>query len=176
VTLVVRVASPPPAVTIITNDEYGTACAEGESASGSPVTTAVGPIPVLSISKTDNPDPVAAGNLLTYTIVVQNIGNADATGVTISDTVPASTTFVSADSGGLLVGDQVQWTGKTVSATGSLTVRFTVQVNGPPDGPPIVNWYYGVKCAEVPTPVMGAPVTTWRRKPSQPSHPSTLAW
>jgi len=102
---------------------------------------------------------------------VQNAGTADATDVTITDTVPAHTTFVSADSGGSLVGDQVQWTGKTVGAGGSLTVRFTVRVESAPDGPPIVNGDYGARCAQVPTPVMGAPVTTWRRKPSQPSVP-----
>jgi uncharacterized repeat protein (TIGR01451 family) len=170
VTLVVRVANPLPDVAII-NDDYSITNAEGESASGSSVTTTVEPAPLLSISKTDSPDPVAAGGLLTYTIVVQNDGGADATDVTITDTVPASTTFFSADSGGSLVGDQVQWTGKMVSATGSLTVTFVVQVNGPPDGPPIINWSYGAKCAQVPTPVMGPAVTTWRDEPSEPSHP-----
>jgi hypothetical protein len=65
----------------------------------------------------------------------------------------------------------VEWTGKTVGAGGSLTVRFTVQVEGAPDGPPIVNREYGVTCAEVPTPVMGPPVTTWRRVPGRPSTP-----
>jgi uncharacterized repeat protein (TIGR01451 family) len=171
VTLVVRVDSLLPAGTVITNADYGATCAEGEIASGSPVTTAVQPVPVLRISKADSPDPVAAGDPLTYTITVQNVGYAGATGVTISDTLPSSTTFVSADSGGTLVGDQVQWTGKTVGAGDSLTVRFTVQVEGPPDGPPIVNWYYGAKCAEVPTPVMGPPVTTWRQVPGRPSTP-----
>ena len=171
VTLIVRVDSLLPAGTVITNAGYGVACAEGEIASGSPVTTAVQPIPVLRISKADSPDPVAAGDLLTYTLTVENVGYASATGVTVSDTLPTSTTFVSADSGGALVGDQVKWTGQTVGAGDSLAVRFTVQVEGAPDGPPIVNREYGVTCAEAPTRVMGPAVTTWRRVPGQPSTP-----
>ncbi len=51
----------------------------------------------LSIAISDLPDPVIAGNVLTYTVTVTNInGNATATGVTLSDTLPAGTTFASA--------------------------------------------------------------------------------
>jgi uncharacterized repeat protein (TIGR01451 family) len=171
VRFVVRLDSNLPGGALIVNDDYGVTSAEGASASGEPVTTAVDPVPVLSIAKQDSPDPVAAGALLTYTLVVSNTGYADATDVTITDTLPASASFVSADSGGVLVGDQVQWTGKTVPAGDSLTAGFVVQVEGAPDGPPIVNWTYGVKCAEAPEPVLGPPVTTWRTVPSQPSQP-----
>ena len=63
------------------------------------------------------------------------------------------------------------WTGKTVSAGDSLTVVLILRVDGPSDGPPIVNWNYGVRCAEAPAPVMGAAVTTWRDQSSDSSHP-----
>ena len=51
----------------------------------------------LSITKMDAPDPVFSGGPdLTYTITVENAGPDPATGVTLSDTLPAGVTFVSA--------------------------------------------------------------------------------
>ncbi len=50
----------------------------------------------LSIGKVADPDPAVAGGLLTYNIVINNEGPSDAAEVTITDTLPLSTTFVSA--------------------------------------------------------------------------------
>ena len=50
----------------------------------------------LSVTKTDSPDPVTEGNLLTYTLTVSNAGPDDATNVVLTDTLPGSVTFVSA--------------------------------------------------------------------------------
>jgi uncharacterized repeat protein (TIGR01451 family) len=52
----------------------------------------------LSISKSDSPDPVFAGQQLTYTLSVSNDGPADATGVTVTDQLPDGVTFNSASS------------------------------------------------------------------------------
>jgi uncharacterized protein len=49
----------------------------------------------LSVTKTDTPDPVIAGTNLSYTITAANAGPSDATTATLSDTLPAGTTFVS---------------------------------------------------------------------------------
>jgi uncharacterized repeat protein (TIGR01451 family) len=49
----------------------------------------------LATSKADNPDPVPPGGSITYDIVVFNNGPDAATGVTLSDTLPAGTTFLS---------------------------------------------------------------------------------
>jgi uncharacterized repeat protein (TIGR01451 family) len=49
----------------------------------------------LSVTKTDSPDPVVAGSQLTYTITVTNAGPSTADAVSISDQLPAGTSFVS---------------------------------------------------------------------------------
>jgi uncharacterized repeat protein (TIGR01451 family) len=51
----------------------------------------------LSLTKTDSPDPVTVGQTLTYTITVQNNGPANATDVTVVDTLPNSVDFISAN-------------------------------------------------------------------------------
>jgi len=54
----------------------------------------------LAITKTAAPNPVQAGNNLTYTVTVINNGPTDpATGVTMTDSLPAGVTFVSATPG-----------------------------------------------------------------------------
>jgi uncharacterized repeat protein (TIGR01451 family) len=50
----------------------------------------------LSLTKTDSPDPVAAGGALTYTIKVANAGPNAATGVVVTDDLPKGVSFVSA--------------------------------------------------------------------------------
>ena len=50
----------------------------------------------LSVTKADSADPSALGDNLTYTVTVTNNGPALATGVTLTDTLPAFVTFVSA--------------------------------------------------------------------------------
>lgn len=52
----------------------------------------------LSVVKSDSPDPVSKGTQLTYSIVITNNGPGTATGVQLSDTLPASVQLVSAAS------------------------------------------------------------------------------
>jgi len=54
------------------------------------------PAPDVVVTMSDSPDPVTFGSNLTYTITVTNIGELPATGVTLTDTLPAGATFVSA--------------------------------------------------------------------------------
>jgi uncharacterized repeat protein (TIGR01451 family) len=53
----------------------------------------------LTLTKTDSPDPVTAGDDLTYTLTVGNSGPSTAVDVVVTDTIPAQTTFVSAVGG-----------------------------------------------------------------------------
>ena len=50
--------------------------------------------PRLSINKSSNSDSVLPGGTITYTIVVSNDGNTNATGAILSDTLPVDTNFV----------------------------------------------------------------------------------
>ncbi len=51
---------------------------------------------VLSVTKVDTPDPVTAGNLLTYTATATNAGPDSAANLAISDPLPTGTVFISA--------------------------------------------------------------------------------
>jgi uncharacterized repeat protein (TIGR01451 family) len=46
----------------------------------------------LSVTKSDTPDPVAAGGLVTYHIIVENTGPDSAFDIEVVDTIPAGTT------------------------------------------------------------------------------------
>jgi uncharacterized repeat protein (TIGR01451 family) len=52
----------------------------------------------LSITKSGSPNPVVSGNQLTYTITVTNNGPQNATGVTVTDPLPATVHFNSVSS------------------------------------------------------------------------------
>src|SRR6266498_896683 len=54
----------------------------------------------LGVTKAGSPDPVLAGNDLTYTITVTNNGPDDASSVTVTDNLPSEVTFVSCNSTG----------------------------------------------------------------------------
>jgi uncharacterized repeat protein (TIGR01451 family) len=53
-----------------------------------------GPTADLLIGKSDDADPVLAGDSLTYTITVTNVGPETAQNVVVTDTLPAGVTFV----------------------------------------------------------------------------------
>ena len=85
----------------------------------------------LSITKTDSPDPVIAGNDLTYTIVVTNNGPNQATAATVTDTIPTGTTFVSITSSqGTRTGTTTRTCNLGVIDAGSFaTITLVVNVN-----------------------------------------------
>jgi uncharacterized repeat protein (TIGR01451 family) len=50
--------------------------------------------PALQIAKIDDPDPVRAGELLTYTVVVSNVGDGSALGILTFEDLPRFVTYV----------------------------------------------------------------------------------
>ena len=82
----------------------------------------------LSIAKTA-PAAIGEGTLLTYTLSYENVGGQVANSVSIQDTVPSGTTFVSASDGGVLRSGRVEWQLGTLGLGESGTVTFTVRVS-----------------------------------------------
>lgn len=110
--------------------------------------------PVLCITKSASPDPVEKGGVLGYTIHVANLGQ-QATGLVITDAIPANTTYITG-SGGELVGDWVQWEIPVLKPGEGQAFAFQVTVGG---GSEVLNDRYAVRCAEGVV-AEGRPVTT----------------
>jgi uncharacterized repeat protein (TIGR01451 family) len=99
---------------------------------GSTVSTTVTPQADIAVIKT-GASTVLAGANLTYTIIVTNLGPSTASNVVISDTLPLSVTFVSANGGGINNSGIVTWPAITSLANGG-TTNFTVTVKAPAGG------------------------------------------
>jgi uncharacterized repeat protein (TIGR01451 family) len=84
--------------------------------------------PALVLSKVDSGIPVGPSSQLQYTITLKNIGNAGATGVTLTDPIPDNTSFVSASDGGTSANGTVTWSGMSIPSGGSASVTLTVSI------------------------------------------------
>jgi uncharacterized repeat protein (TIGR01451 family) len=122
--------------------------------------------PTLDIEKSAEPSPVEAGGLLTYTLTVTNTGIVSATGVVVTDAVPANTTYQSCgpapcgEAGGV-----VSWTLGVLDIGVSRVLTMLVQVDSPlPNGTVLTNTAWvtsteGITDTDtVTTPVTSAPV------------------
>ncbi|WZO96430.1 hypothetical protein EP7_003423 [Isosphaeraceae bacterium EP7] len=78
----------------------------------------------LDVKATATPNPVAAGDVLTYTIVVTNTGPDAAESVTLTGVIPASTTFISfsAPAGWTVAAPAVGGAGATSATASTLAV------------------------------------------------------
>ncbi len=72
-------------------------------------------------------DTVTAASRIAYTLTVSNNGNAAATNVVITDTLPADVNVVSNPDGGTVDGGTVTWTIANVPAGGNATINITVE-------------------------------------------------
>ncbi|MFW6150498.1 MAG: DUF7507 domain-containing protein, partial [Chloroflexota bacterium] len=89
-------------------------------------------LPALSIAKTDSPDPVDAGDQLTYTITVTNSGNVTATNVTVIDDFDEDVLTITDADGGLLSEppDIITWNGaRTLDPYESLVLTVIAEVS-----------------------------------------------
>jgi uncharacterized repeat protein (TIGR01451 family) len=83
----------------------------------------------VSITKTDDVDPVTAGEHLTYTLTASNDGPADADDVVVTDDIPSGTSFVSASNGGTLSSGTVTWNIGTMAPGSSANLTVVVAVD-----------------------------------------------
>lgn len=94
-------------------------------------TAVVAPAADLMLTVVDDPDPVVIGSTLTYTLTVSNSGPATASGVRLTNTLPAAVSFVSASPGGYtVIGSLVVFTnlgnlGSGAQTGASITVHPT---------------------------------------------------
>ena len=96
-----------------------------------PVITTVTPVADVGIGKSAATTVLASGNLM-YTISVTNFGPSSASGVVVTDALPASVTFVSASGNGINSGGVVNWTLSTLAngAVSNVTVTVTAPASG----------------------------------------------
>ena len=136
IVLTVEVTSPLPNGTLLTNRV--TLDSDQSSPVEHTITTTVTSTPVWLLTKRDSADPVAEGSTLAYTITYGNVGNENATGVSLVETYPSQVTFVTADPPPSL-GNTV-WNIGTLSASITATIVITVEVDTPlPNGTVLTN-------------------------------------
>jgi len=123
---------PPPA-----DDQRGVARPQGAACDIGSVEVMAAPSPDLAVSKTDSPDLVAVGDLLSYTVTVNNAGVGDATGVTLTDTLPTEVDFVSATPPPKAVAARRAWSLPAISGTSGVAPAPLSRLwfSPPPRGP-----------------------------------------
>ena len=96
VTVTIKIDTGAPGTIVNDATVLSTATDPNNANNSASASTTVRPVADLGLTKSDSPDPVLAGQLLTYTLGVSNAGPHAATGVTVTDTLPSGTTFDSA--------------------------------------------------------------------------------
>jgi uncharacterized repeat protein (TIGR01451 family) len=141
----------------IINSTYSAVADETNQVSGTPVQTSLFS-DYLSLFKTA-PEYVQDGSVFTYTLTVANPTSASMTSnLVLTDTLPASTTFITASLPVSFDGDMVTWEKDSLSP--GQTWRVQLVVRAPLDyAGTIINDKYGVRSDQIDT-VLGEPVTT----------------
>src|SRR5258708_31910901 len=134
-TLVVKVNAGTANGTIIADSVSASSSAADPNSSNNTATvnTVVGTTaPDLTVSNVASPNPVQAGNNITYTQVVTNTGTTAATGAMFTESTPANTTFVSITPPArwtCLLLPPVAWSDPSVAASSTGTFTLVYKVN-----------------------------------------------
>jgi len=113
----------------------------------------------LDLFKSASVDHIVAGSWLTYTLTVTNQHPlSQATGVVLTDVIPANTFFITTTLPHSFDGTTVQWEAASLSPAEIWTLSLVVQVNGDATGS-VENLQYAVRSDQVAT-VSGVPIIT----------------
>ena len=95
----------------------------------------------LTMTKTVSPDPVVAGQTVTWTLVTRNTGPSTANNVTVTDQVPSGITGISASPAGscTVAGNLVTCTRATLARDTDFAVTITGTVPASRDPGPLAN-------------------------------------
>jgi len=117
--------------------------------------------PVVTLTKAG--PALTNGNQITYTISYANTGNGVANNATITDSIPAGATFVSASNGGTNASGIVTWNlgNLVVGRSGSVTLTVGVTVDGAYANQAVIGFKIGV----TPRTITSNTVTTTRDTP-----------
>ena len=169
VTFIVTVTTPLTNGTLISNTADVTFLGSPVITTSNPVTHIVESMPVLSITKVADPvsgSEVNPGDTITYSLRITNSGNANATNVVVSDTIPANTSYVfgsadaSAGSSAIVAGGALRITTPLLAGEGGvMTGTFRVQVTSPLTDGTIIRNTASVTSTEVPTITLSEEVT-----------------
>ncbi len=114
----------------------------------------------IELQKVASDEVVPPGDLITYTLTITRMReDIPATGVVLSDTIPAGTSFVSATAPYTHNGEVIQWGFPSLDIMETKSVDLVVQTDLTATGN-IVNGNYSVHSDQVVL-VPGHPVTTW---------------
>lgn len=174
-TYAVKVDSPLPNQTQIVNTASITSN-EVSTPQTSTVTDTVSSAPVLSVQKTSadsNGGTLMPGDVLSYTIVISNSGNANATGGLISDPVPTHTTFVPGSirinpSGAGLPGSIPPnlVSNLIITASQSITLTYAVTIDTPQPNPIVITNTATISSPDILTAVTGVVTNTVASTPA----------
>jgi LPXTG-site transpeptidase (sortase) family protein len=99
----------------------------------------------LSITKDDGLITVSPGTLITYTLIVENLGAQNLSTIVVTDELPDEVTFQSADPDPTSApppgtpGGTLTWENISLDSSESMTIKITVRVNDDAVGPTILN-------------------------------------
>jgi uncharacterized repeat protein (TIGR01451 family) len=124
-----------PKGSLIYNNNYGIVSDQTHFLFGAPVTTPVIMLADLVIDKSSEPNPVMAGEMLTYTLNISNRGPSIAENVIITDVLPSNVTFNSVVSqpssfiGPVQTGQILVWSTPALLAGENGAIVYTVLVD-----------------------------------------------